>query len=231
MNIIDLIILLILLLGAWGGFRRGLILTCGGLFGFLGGIWLAGRYYITVAQYLGTQLGLDKLFTRILIPFTAGISSAVPAIKATGRASLPGWPPSLWVPVNSAAAGVGGQGMAQMLAAAIVKAIAFFLIMALVSYLVMILASFISRVAHLLLLGGLDRLGGVGLGLGTRALELVVIIGLLTPVVLGLSLGLPVQGGWLHSFFQAWNKSALIPLFNRTWNLAAPSMNNFFTMI
>ena len=62
------------------------------------------------------------------------------------------------------------------------------------------------------MLGGLDRLGGVGIGLATRVLELAVVIGLLTPVVLGLSMGIPEQGGLLQSFSQAWHQSAADPV-------------------
>ena len=231
LNVIDVIILLILLAGAWRGFRNGMIITSGRLLGFLGGIWLAGRYYITAAQFLGAQLGLDKLLTGILTPFTANISAAVPTIKTLGSGVSKGFPPSLWVPVSTAQAGIYGSGMAQSLALAIVKVIAFLLIMVLVSYLVMIVASFLSQTVRFLMLGGLDRLGGVGLGLATRVLELAVVIGLLTPVVLGLSMGIPEQGGLLQSFFQAWHRSALVPFFNGTWNMMAPALKGLFQMI
>ena len=228
MNILDLIILIFLLLGVWHGFRRGFIMMTGGLLGFLGGIWLAGRYYITVAQFAGVHLGLNALFTRILIPFTAGIPTALPVINAHGQGAPLGWPPSLWVPVSNAQAGIHGAGLAIPLTETIVKVIAFFLILALVSCLAMMLASLLSKVARMLLLGGLDRLGGVGLGLVTRTLELVVVIGLLTPVVLGMSMGLPGQGGLLQGFFQAWHQSTLIPLFNGTWNQVAPALKGLF---
>jgi uncharacterized membrane protein required for colicin V production len=232
LNWIDVIILLILLGGVWQGFRRGLILTLGGLLGFLGGIWLAGRYYITAARFLGVQLGLDKLFAGILAPFTANIPAAIPTIRLFGSGSSSGFPPSLWVPVSNAQAGIYGSGMAQSLALAIVKVIAFLLIMILVGYLVMVVASFLSRAVHLLMLGGLDRLGGMGIGLVTRVLELVVVIGLLTPVVLGLSMGIPGQGGLVQSFSQAWHKSVLIPFFNGTWNtMVAPALKSLVQMI
>jgi uncharacterized membrane protein required for colicin V production len=226
LNWIDVIILLILLGGAWGGFRRGLILTAGGLAGFLGAIWLAGRYYLTGAQILGVQLGLDKLLAKILAPFTAKVPVTVPTI------SLKGWPPSLWVPVSNARAGIYGSDMAQSLAVAIVKVIAFLLIMILVGWLVMMAASFLSKAVHLLMLGGIDRLFGLGLGLVTRVLELAVVIGLLTPVVLGLSMGIPEQGGLLQTFSHAWRQSVLIPFFNGTWNtMVVPAMKSFVQMI
>ncbi len=228
MNTLDLIILIILLFGAWKGFRRGLISTSGGLLGFLGGIWLAGRYYIPAAQFLETQLGLEALFTRILVPFTAGIPAAMPAIKLPNQVFETGFPPSLWVPVSGAQAGIYGTGKAQLLAGAIVKVAAFLLIMAVVSFAAIVLTSLLSKIARLFLLGGFDRLGGVGHGLATRALELVVIIGLLTPVMLGLSMSIPGTGGWIQAFLHAWQQSSLIPLFNGAWNLVAPALKSLF---
>jgi hypothetical protein len=82
------------------------------------------------------------------------------------------------------------------------------------------------------MLGGLDRLGGVVIGLATRVLELAVVIGLLTPVVLGLSMGIPERGGLLQSFSQAWHGSTLIPFFNGTWNtIVAPALKSLVQMI
>jgi uncharacterized membrane protein required for colicin V production len=231
MNLIDLIILLIILLGAWGGFRRGLILAAGGLLGFFGGIWLAARYYIPAAHWLGTQLGLERPLARILAPLTAGIPAAAPMITARGLKTAPGFPQSLWEPVQQATAGIHGGDLALSMADTILKVIAFLLIMACVALVVGALASLLSRIAHLLLLGGVDRLGGLCLGLVTRTLELVVVVGLLTPVVLGMSLNMPGTGGLLQGFFHAWRQSALIPLFDNGWNAVAPALKSLFQMI
>lgn len=230
MNSIDLIILIILLLGAWSGFRRGLIITVGSFAGLIGGIWAAGRYYISVAQFLGERLGLDGLLTRALTPFASGIPVVVPSVSPAAQGAA-GWPPSLWAPVGDAQAGIYGSGIAHSLSLSIIKVIAFLLIMGLVSWAVMAIASFVSRAARLLLLGGFDRLGGVGFGLAVRALELVVVIGLLTPVVLGLSMSISGTGDWLQTFYRVWGESALIPVFNSTWNQAAPVLQNIFRMI
>jgi uncharacterized membrane protein required for colicin V production len=231
LNIIDLIILIILFLGALSGFRRGLIVTAGSFAGLISGIWLAGRHYISFSQFLGERLGLDKLLTKALTPLASSIPVVVPAGPTVQAPASTGWPPSLWGPVYDAQAGIYGSGIAHSLSQTIIKVIAFLLIMALVSWAVMVLASFVSRAARLLLLGGFDRLGGVGFGLAIRALELVVVIGLLTPVVLGFSMSVPGTGGWLQTFYQEWNHSILIPVFNSTWNQAVPVLQNIFRMI
>ncbi len=231
MNFLDLIILLIILFGAWGGFRRGLIVAAGDLLGFFGGIWLAVLYCRPVAQWLEVRLGLDKLIARILTPFTAGIQSAVPMITAHAPVTAPGFLQSLWEPVLQASAGIHGADLALSLADTIVTVIAFLLILAAAVLAVRTLAALFSKIAHLMLLGGVDRLGGLCLGIITRTLELVVVIGLLTPVILGMSISVPGTGGLLQGFFGAWHHSALIPLFNGGWNAVEPVLKSMVQRI
>jgi uncharacterized membrane protein required for colicin V production len=228
LNLIDVVILLFLLVGAWQGFRRGLILASGKLIGFLGGIWVAARYYNAIARFLGTHLGLNKLLARALTPFTSHMATTAPALAVSGRGTLSGFPESLWIPARAVSAGIYGNNLALSLSQTIIKVIVFLVILALVGYVVMALASLLSTTAHMIMLGGADRLGGVCLGLVARVLELAVVVGLLTPVVLGLAMG---QGGPLHSLYQEWNSSALIPFFNKTWNMMAPVLQNLFKMI
>jgi uncharacterized membrane protein required for colicin V production len=72
MNLVDGIFFLVLAWGAFRGFSRGLISMVCRFAGFLAGVWLAGRYYIPVADFLGNRLGLEGLFTKIFIPLCAG---------------------------------------------------------------------------------------------------------------------------------------------------------------
>ncbi|MDH7577368.1 MAG: CvpA family protein [Bacillota bacterium] len=237
MNLLDAVVLLLLAAGAWGGYRRGLISTAGGLFGFFGGIWLAGLYYLPFAGFLGERLGMEKILTRILIPFCAGVpgggfTAAIPVGSAGPAGALPtGFPPALWEPWLGLKSGIGGSALAQLLAGAIVKLIAFFLIWAVFGYLVGLLAAFITRVAHLFFLGGINRLAGLGLGLVTRALGLVVVIGMLNPIVLSFALGLPAAGGWGEAFANSWRNSLLVPYFTQGWNAAAPALQYFFRAV
>lgn len=235
MNFLDWIILLLLAVGAWEGYRRGLISTAGGLCGFFAGVWLAGRYYLPLASFLGKRLGLEKLLTAVLIPLVAGVpggGDALPVITGvgSGAAGSYGFPSPLWVPLTAIQSGLSGVTRAHLLAGAVVKLIAFFLILGCVNTAVGMAAAVLTRVAHLLFLGGLNRLGGLGLGLLERTLLLTVALGMLTPLVIGFAMNAP-DPGLAGSLMRAWRTSLLIPYFMKGWNAAAPVLQQFFHII
>lgn len=231
MNLLDAIITIILAVGAWRGYRRGLIITVGGFLGFLGGIWLAGRYYLALSQYLGEKLGLKEVFARVLIPFCADVPTSTPGSGLPLSPSDPGftgYPQSFWEPWLGLKAGIGGATLAHLLAGALVKLIAFFLLWGIVSYLIWWLAIVLTRVARLFFLGGVNRLGGLGLGLITRALGLVVFIGMLSPVILSLAASLSPDLQWGQVLTKIWNTSLLVPYFMKSWNVAVPVLKYVF---
>ena len=52
---IDIVLLLLLLIGAWRGFTKGLILSIASLVGLVGGIWAAAHFSSLVAKALSEQ--------------------------------------------------------------------------------------------------------------------------------------------------------------------------------
>jgi len=56
MLIVDYVVITFLLVFFWKGFRSGLVGMLGWLAGWLAGIWLAGRFYQTVAGWLAPYL-------------------------------------------------------------------------------------------------------------------------------------------------------------------------------
>lgn len=236
-NFLDGIILLILAAGVWQGLRRGLIATAGSFLGFIGGIWLAGRYYLPFARFLGESLGLRKLFAGILFPFCAGIPAGIteffPAFTGGAEPATlhAGFPLSLWEPLNSLQAGLAGTSRALLLADSLVKLIAFFLIWVGAGFVIGLIAAILTRVARLIFLGGVNRLGGAGLGLITQSLTLMVVVGMLTPVILGLTMGLTVPGTGWESLSNAWRTSLLIPYFTKGWEATAPVLQQVFQVI
>ena len=235
-NLIDGIILLLLAAGAWQGYRRGLICTAGGLIGFFAGVWLAGRYYLPFARFLGERLGLEKLLTAIFIPLCAGIPAGgagiLPFMTGMGPGAVDpsGFPPPLWEPVIALQSGLSAATRAHLLAGAVTKLIAFFIIWGCVTYLTGLAAAVLTRVAHLFFLGGLNRLGGVGLGLVERTLAVTVAVGMLTPLVFSFALNAS-GSGVAAGIAKAWRTSLLIPYFTKGWNAAAPVLQQFFHMI
>jgi uncharacterized membrane protein required for colicin V production len=223
MNLVDGIIFLVLAWGALRGFSRGLISMACSLAGLLIGVWLAGSYYIPLADFLGVNLGLKKLLTNIFIPFCAGgTTGGTPEVGG-----LPIFPPSLWEPVQAMQSGISGITMAQLLADSLVKLIAFFIIFALVSAvlgaILGVVANILTRITHLVLLGGVNRLGGMAGGLITNGLFLVVAVGMLTPLVY--SFGLDT------TLFNNWESSVMVPYFNKSWGAVAPVLSECFKMV
>ena len=66
MNIIDGVILGTLLLGAYGGYRKGLVMSVAGLFCHIAGLAGAFFLYRPVADFLNSQFGLNELLVPVI---------------------------------------------------------------------------------------------------------------------------------------------------------------------
>lgn len=226
MNPLDWAIVLLLAWGAWDGYRRGLISKAGSLVGFFGGVWLAASYYLPLAAFLGKRLGLERLLAAVLLPFCAG-SSTGGALPAAPEGTA-GFPSPLWAPLLAVESGMSAYTRAHLLAGAVVKAVAFFAIWGCVAYAVGLAAAVLTPFARLLFLGGIDRLAGMGLGLLERSLELLLAVGLLTPLVLSFGASGP---GLAEGVRRAWETSLLVPYLLRGWSAAAPVLQQFFHLV
>ncbi|MGI6405019.1 MAG: CvpA family protein [Syntrophaceticus sp.] len=233
MNLVDGIFFLVLAWGAFRGFSRGLISMVCRFAGFLAGVWLAGRYYIPVADFLGNRLGLEGLFTKIFIPLCAGgvpVGGGSPLASDAGSA----FPPSLWASVDAIQSGISGVTSAQLMADSLVKLIAFFLVFAAASICLgaclELLANVLTGIANVVLMGGVNRLGGLTLGLASNGLFLVVAVGMLTPLLYSLSLGF-LGEGFRTALIDNWETSVMVPYFNESWGVAAQVLANLFHMV
>jgi len=235
-NLVDGIFFLILAWGAYRGFSRGLISMVCRFGGFLVGVWMAGLYYIPVAKFLGTRLGLKELLTKIFIPLCAGGAPAgsFPKIATTAGSALPGFPPSLWEPVHAIQSGISGVTSARLMADSLVKLIAFFLVFAVVSICLgaclELLGKILTRLAHIVLLGGVNRVGGLAVGLVNNSLFLVVAVGMITPLLYSMSLGFWGEG-FRTALINNWDTSVLVPYFNKSWEVASQVLANLFQMV
>ena len=195
--VVDGIIFLVL---AWGAFAVSAAASGDDLqfAGLLIGVWLAGIYYIPLAHFLRNNLGLKKLFTNIFIPFVREACRGHPARWASAH-----FPPLLWEPVQAMQTGISGVTMAQLLADSLVKLIAFFIIFALVSgvlgAILGLVANILTKITHLVLLGGVNRLGGMAGGLIANGLFLVIAVGMLTPLVYSFGTGTALFNNWESS--------------------------------
>lgn len=232
MNLVDGIFFLVLAWGAFRGFSRGLISMVCRFAGFLTGVWLAGRYYIPVADFLGSRLGLEGLLTKIFIPLSVGGASVGGFPQSTDAGSA--FPPSLWAPVDAMQSGISGLTSAQLMADSLVKLIAFFLVFAAASICLgaclELLANVLTGIANVVLMGGVNRLGGLTLGLASNGLFLVVAVGMLTPLLYSLSLGF-LGESFRTALIDNWEASVMVPYFNESWDVAAQVLTNFFHMV
>lgn len=57
---IDVVLLLLLLFGAWRGFTKGLLLSVASLVGLVGGIWAASHFSHLVSEHLSQHVGWSK---------------------------------------------------------------------------------------------------------------------------------------------------------------------------
>ena len=117
MNWLDIVILVIVALSVFTGLKNGLIKTAFSLAGLIIGIFLAGNYYLDLAEVL----------------------SFIP-----------------------------NESLAQVLA--------FIIILSLVSVVASLLAMILKKVAHAVMLGWVDRLGGAGIGFVLGAISVAALL-------------------------------------------------------
>lgn len=194
MNLVDIIIVIIIALGAFKGFKRGLINTLGGLFGWAVALVLAVIYNTNFKSFLDQQFGLtaklgDWLGERFPLP--AGVDEAsssaadielvveslpMPAFmqdilsdKATSLSAQESGPESLSM--------VFGHGIAEML----VIGLSFLLLFFIISFIIKILLKIVSKGVGVTPLRGINRIGGFIVGAGLYSFILAVVIGVIYP--------------------------------------------------
>jgi len=155
-------------------------------------------------------------------------NSNFPFLSFPEVGGLPIFPPSLWEPVQAMQTGISGVTMAQLLADSLVKLVAFFIIFGLISgvlgAILGLVANILTRITHLVLLGGVNRLGGMAGGLIANGLFLVIAVGMLTPLIYSFGMG--------TALFNNWESSVMVPYFNKTWGVVAqycPSTLTWFS--
>jgi uncharacterized membrane protein required for colicin V production len=231
MNAIDIGILVLLVLGALRGYRRGLLLTVVGLGSYLVGLLVATRYYGVVAAFLNNKLALSDRIAQYL-----GTSSAIPASATQVSVTL--LQPSqvgtalsgLPIPVfarEELARSVDdiinlsfqqgitrlGEAVNYFFANIVVDALAFLLLCLVVGKLVRIIAGWLTDFTGGSLLGGMNRTAGLIAGAATTSLLLVVLAGVLVPF-----LTFAGQGKAGVSLAELLSQSVLVPHLMTGWH-------------
>jgi len=172
----DWVILIIVVLSAWKGYRTGLLSSMAGLFAWVAGLFAASRYYYRLSVYLDDRWNLGEKVARFI-----------------GQ-HLPLWTAPL---TGNTAAGPGGPHLAAggALAQGVVQVAAFLAILLGVEVVIHSLARSVSSLIAVTPLVVVDRLGGLVFGVlwgGVWVLILTMVATrLLSPALLQPSVILP----------------------------------------
>lgn len=229
MNITDWIIVVLLLLGAIGGFRKGFVLSLAGAISSIVGIIAAYRYYPFLAKWMDEQWGLKEPLSEFLqkylvLPQPVGQfrleDIPLPDIgmllenvsfdthfKQQLLHYLDKMRNSLEVPFGITLSEI----INQFLASAIVSALAFIIIWFCVDFGLRIVAALFSSVIRNTAVGQFDRLGGMIIGTLLTILVLTVFIGLLSPL---LTIGDLAKPTFFSPVITAMSESRLVPCFS-----------------
>lgn len=228
MNIADWIIIVLLLLGAAGGFRKGFVLSLAGAISSILGIITAYRYYPVLAKWMNEQWGLKEPLSEFLqkylvLPQPVGqfrpediplpdIGMLLEKIsfdthfKQQLLLHLEKIRESIEVPLGISLSEI----INQFLASAIVSALAFIIIWFCVDFGLRIIATLFSGVIRNTAVGQFDRLGGMIIGTLLTVLVLTVFIGLLSPL---LTIGDLAKPTFFSPVIEAMSESRLVPCF------------------
>ncbi|GAW93700.1 CvpA family protein [Calderihabitans maritimus] len=194
MNYVDITIIILLLLGAWRGYRSGLLETLGGLAGFLLSLLLAVFYTRSLAAILDQSFGIIdwlKGWLNAHIPVAALLQQVErQSVSGVEQLSLPPFYQKLLVGYlgkSLAAGGTAYESVSEALAAAIasflLQGITFLLIWFGSLLVLKVFFRLITRSIDKTLLGAVNRLAGTAVGFLTTYLVVGAIAALITPLL------------------------------------------------
>lgn len=211
MNWLDWLIVAIVGLSVWQGFRRGLLASLAGLAGLLVGLFVAYTYNRPLAEYLVINWNavekLKPLVTpifKIWMPFQGSVQSVTQPgkiISAGGAAT--GQVPNI------------GDYLINSFTSMVLEAFCFLALLLVTTWAVNLAGSILTKVAQFSLLGAPNRLGGLLFGIVRGVAVVVIILILLTPFENTTSLpnGQPVKPGVTQHNGNAFTGSLLLPYF------------------
>ncbi|TDA70696.1 MAG: hypothetical protein D9V47_00395 [Clostridia bacterium] len=166
MNYLDIALLIMLLLAAWQGYRRGVLRTLAGMASYLVGLVAAWRYSPALATWLDRQFALRAVLARWW-------QESLPAPETP---VLPG----VHLPALASAGGAGPTGEA---AAFVVTALAFVILLVVVVVVVRWLAGLLTGLLGHTPLGAVNRLAGLVVGAAVAVLVLGTVLSLVAIIL------------------------------------------------
>lgn len=241
MNIVDLVIIVLIALGAVTGYRRGLIESLAGLFSNIIGFFAALKYYSSLvlwaSTYFNLKMSLQTYFqTHLVLPVPlmqlkldkvplSEIGNYLDKIKLpiVLKAQLIEYIQSLEAGMLTQAK--LGDVIFQYLATAIINAGAFILIWFLVNILIMLIVGVVRSITNNTVIGSVDHGAGLLIGMVLTGFTLTIIIGLLSPLLQVTNLAEPTL---FSAVFKTMGESELLPYFLNTFNLLTNKIAAFW---
>lgn len=241
MNIVDLVIIVLIALGAATGYRRGLLESLAGLISSIIGFFVAIKYYSLLAAWVNSyfavtqnlqaffqahlvlpaslmQIRLDKVPLPELSSYLDKVN--LPEIL---QAQLLEYIPSLGA--GFLAQAKLGEVIYQFLATAVINAGAFLLICFFVNMLIMLLVAVIRRITNNTVIASFDRGAGLLIGVVLTGFTLTIFIGLINPLLQVTNLAEPTL---FSAVFKTMGESQLLPYFLSTFNLMTEQIAAFW---
>lgn len=218
MNWLDILFAAIIGWNSWKGLKAGLVAGLARLLGVLVGLAAALNFYRPLADAVNLKWNLVSRLGDF-IPFLGKPAGGVPpgamellSPLSQGSGGLAAVPREMFLGLQGI-----GESVSRSLASGIIDIICFFIIFLLVSQLVALAGAAAGRISRLILLGPLDRAGGMLLG----AVKGCIIAAVLVAVMIALQLPAAyITEGQKYSVFSlALQKSTLVPYFVKALSL------------
>lgn len=228
MNIVDLVIIVLLLLGAVDGYKKGFVGSLVGVAGSIIGLVAAYKYYAVFEKWLDGRLGIEKALGRFIGEHVT-LPQAVSQFKLgdslfndvgsylEGLQFNPQIKAQLLTYLDKIEKSVGGslqlslnEIVYQYLAVILLSTASFLFIWFAANLVLQILAAFFRSLINTTPIGSLDRLGGIVTGAVISALFVMVIIGLFTPLITMAGIA---DLGLLAPVIRGFENSAFVPFF------------------
>lgn len=234
LNFIDFAIIILLFLGGLHGYRKGFIRSIVGFLGSIMALILSIKFHKPFAGLLNEKFGILPVVHRFLIehlPLPLEVSTA--SLDTTGlnflifkinSMALPqfikeqviGEAQKLMLSASQFGLNSIGEILTFIVAMTLLNGFALILLWVLLTNLLQLLAKVLSKSLENTFLGGINRLGGLIVGLSLNVLGLVVFFGIFN---LFLEVVGQANSSMLVAIGKTVNQSVLVPYFKEGYNL------------
>lgn len=167
-NEIDILFVIVILFFAVSGYRKGLIVSVGGVLSIVLGIYCAITFWPAIGDYLQENYALVSIL--------AGAMERVLPVPAFDQMEK-------MVPLLFETATYAYRGLAYHMARLLVSALSFVLIFMLVLFVTRMIWRLLSAVFNWGILGTANRMGGLGFESAKAILILSIVVGLAAPIL------------------------------------------------